>query len=216
MSDPGAARLGEAGRGKARQGTKEDEDMQVVTVSIKGVSPYSQSRAIQSLKSPGEGADAFEQRSWRERMHTHDDGTLFLPPMCIKNCLSDVAKYLSESVPGKGKATYTKHFEAGILITCEWRLTSGNAPIRAAEVPGERLFVPASGKRGDGKRVWRTFPRIMPWEAHGEIYLLDPVLVDKPEKVREYLEHAGKFIGIGRFRPRNNGYYGRFEVVTFE
>ena len=29
---------------------------------------------------------------------------------------------------------------------------------------------------------------------------------------RKHLEEAGKFIGIGRFRPRNNGFYGRFEV----
>jgi hypothetical protein len=26
------------------------------------------------------------------------------------------------------------------------------------------------------------------------------------------LEAAGRFIGIGRFRPRNNGRYGRFAV----
>ena len=36
-----------------------------------------------------------------------------------------------------------------------------------------------------------------------------------PEKVKEYLIHAGQFIGIGRFRPRNNGFYGRFKVNSF-
>ena len=189
--------------------------MKVVTVTIKGASPYSQGRPVQSHKDTGESSDAFEERTWRERMHVRDDGTVFLPPMAIKNCLGDVARYLSESVPGKGKATYTKHFEAGVMIVSEWTMTSDGAPIMAAQVQGERLFVPADGKRGSGKRVWRTFPRIYPWEATGEIVLLDPVLIDKLEKVREYLEHAGKFIGIGRFRPRNGGYYGRFEVVKF-
>jgi hypothetical protein len=28
-----------------------------------------------------------------------------------------------------------------------------------------------------------------------------------------HLHEAGKFIGIGRFRPRNNGFYGRFDVL---
>ena len=26
---------------------------------------------------------------------------------------------------------------------------------------------------------------------------------------------GGQFIGMGRFRPRNNGYYGRFNVENF-
>lgn len=29
----------------------------------------------------------------------------------------------------------------------------------------------------------------------------------------QHLRDAGNFIGVGRFRPRNNGYYGRFKVV---
>jgi hypothetical protein len=128
--------------------------MKILTVSIKGASPYSQSAAIQSHKKTGEGSDAFEERTWRERMHTTDDGRVFLPPMAIKNCLSEVARYLSESVPGKGKSTYTKHFEAGVLITSEWVLTSNGQPVIAANVPPERLFVPADGKRGSGKRVY--------------------------------------------------------------
>jgi hypothetical protein len=27
------------------------------------------------------------------------------------------------------------------------------------------------------------------------------------------LEEAGKFIGLGRFRPQNGGFYGRFAVA---
>jgi len=32
----------------------------------------------------------------------------------------------------------------------------------------------------------------------------------------QHLAEAGKLIGIGRFRPRNNGYYGRFNVTSLE
>ena len=31
---------------------------------------------------------------------------------------------------------------------------------------------------------------------------------------RGHLKEAGQFIGLGRFRPRKNGYYGRFEIVS--
>jgi hypothetical protein len=179
--------------------------------TIVGVSPLSFSAPIQSVRNTGEAHDAFEERTWRERLHVDNDGTVFIPPSAIKNCVSEVAKYLGEAVPGKRGSTYTKHFEAGVLVTQPVSLG-----IAADSVPGERLFVPADGKRGGTKRVWKTFPVIKQWSGQVEIFLLDPILIDKPEKVHEYLSHAGKFIGLGRFRPRNNGYYGRFDVKTFK
>lgn len=181
------------------------------TATLVGISPISFSAPIQSQKNTGESHDAFENRTWRERIHVDKNGDAFIPPMAMKNCLSEVAKYLSESVPGKGKATFTKHFEAGISVIQPMALG-----VKAHKIDGERLFVPASGKRGDGKRVWKTFPYLPEWKVDVEIIVIDPVLVDKPEKVHEYLKHAGQFIGMGRFRPRNNGYYGRFNVENFK
>ena len=31
-----------------------------------------------------------------------------------------------------------------------------------------------------------------------------------------HLKQAGMFIGVGTFRPRNGGYFGRFEVSKFD
>jgi hypothetical protein len=193
--------------------------MMRVIVKLKSVSPYSQSRPIQSAKGTGESADAFEERTWRERLHVDENGKVFIPPMAIKNALPEAAKFLGESVPGKGKATWTKHFEAGLLIVDPVPLG-----IEASKVQGERLFVPADGVRGSGKRVWKVFPVIAEWTGTVEINVLDPLLVSDIEKCKKdvtqcslyrHLEHAGKFIGIGRFRPRNNGFYGRFSVEKF-
>ena len=181
------------------------------TCTLIGDSPISFGRAIQTPKGADEGADDHEERTWRERMHTDEAGVVFIPPTALKNCLADVAKYLSESIPGKGKATYTKHFEAGTMVMDAMSLN-----IKATDVVGERLFVPADGRRGGGKRVWRTFPTIQtPWTTQAIIYLFDPLLIAKPSKVEDYLGFAGRFIGLGRFRPRNNGFYGRFHVADF-
>lgn len=185
--------------------------MKTVFAHIRGVSPYGQSGPIQSVKNTGESHDAFEERTWRERMHVDADGNVFIPPMAVKNMMSDCARFLGETVPGKGKATYTKHFDAGIMV-----VTPAPLGIKADAVQGLRLFVPSDGKKGGGSRVWKTFPVVQKWEADVEIILLDPILIDKPEKVREYLEHSGKFIGLGFFRPRNGGFFGRFEVTKFK
>lgn len=197
---------------------KEKTMLDRVEYTLVGMSKISFSRAIQSVKNTGENHDDFEKRTFRERVHSLTDGTVILPPQAVKKCLQDCAKYLSESVQGKGKSTYTKHFMAGTLETDEIILCDANGKaLKVDELPYERLYVPSDGKQGGTKRVWRQFCYAPEgWTAKGMLYLLDPILIDKPEKVNEYLEHAGKFIGLCRWRPRNGGMYGRFKVNKFD
>ena len=180
--------------------------MKTATVTLRGVSPYSQSKHYSPDKLPKELPKDFEARTWRDRLHTNEAGEVFIPPMAFKNCIAEVAKYLSIQIPGKGKSTFTKHFEAGLMVIDPLVL-----PLKPDNVEGEWLFVPSDGKRGGGKRVSKCFPVIPAWEGDVTFYVLDETITK--DVFIKHLEEAGKFIGIGRFRPRNNGYYGRFEVV---
>lgn len=179
--------------------------MREIIATLKSVSPYSQSRFHNEPKLEKESADDYEARTWRKRCHANDDGNVFIPPMAFKNCLSEAAKYLSIQIPGKGKATYTKHFEAGILVTEPLFLG-----IKIDDVRGEWLHVPSDGRRGGTKRVLKCFPIIPKWSGDVGFYIFDETVT--VDVFRTHLEQAGKFIGIGRFRPRNNGFYGRFDV----
>lgn len=181
--------------------------MRQCVVTLESVSPYSQSRPHDTPKLEKEGANDYEKRTWRNRLHINDDGNVFIPPMSFKNCLSECAKYLGIQIPGKGKATYTKHFEAGVLCT-----EPVDLGIKAEDVRGEWLFVPADGRRGGPKRVWKQFPYVPKWSGEVFFYILDDTIT--PSVFEEHLDQAGKFIGIGRFRPRNNGFYGRFKIAS--
>ena len=181
--------------------------MHVVTAILRSVSPYSQGRYHAIPRNDRETADDHEHRTWRERVHADSNGEVFIPPMALKNCLAECAKFRSEQVPGKGKATYTKHFEAGLLVLDPLRLG-----IQKDDVEGEWLFVPADGRRGSGKRVMKCFPVVQSWEATATIHVLDDAITK--DVFERHLAEAGRFIGMGRFRPRNNGYYGRFEVIS--
>ena len=184
--------------------------MKTAIANLKSITPYSQSRGHQAEKLPKESAEDYERRTWRERLHVDEQtGNVFIPPMAFKNCLSEIAKYLSMQIPGKGKSTYTKHFEAGVMCADPLIL-----PIKAEEVSGEWLFVPSNGTRGGGRRVWRCFPRISAWEGQVKFVVLDETITR--DVFFEHLQQAGAFIGIGRFRPRQNGYYGRFSVEKLE
>jgi hypothetical protein len=209
---PRCARRGTAGPGTTTQGFSnhnEEETMKTAVATLKSISPYSQSRHHVTPKLDKESAADYEARTWRQRLHATDDGFVFIPPMSFKNCLSEVAKYLSVQIPGKGKSTYTKHIEAGILVTDPLVL-----PNRASDVAPEWLFVPADGRRGSGKRVDRCFGVIPQWGGEVTFYVMDETVTK--DVLLHHLKQAGQFIGIGRFRPRNNGYYGRFVVESLQ
>ena len=179
--------------------------MRQIVASLKSVSPYSQSRFHNEEKLEKEGHDDYEKRTWIKRLHINEDGKVLIPPMSFKNCLSECARYISMQIPGKGKATYTKHFEAGVMVTGPLVLD-----ITEDQVKGEWLHVPSDGRRGGTKRVLKCFPYVPQWDGDVIFYIFDDTITE--DVFKYHLEQAGKFIGIGRFRPRNNGFYGRFTV----
>ena len=181
--------------------------MRTVIASLESVSPYSQSKEKDHSfpKKEKETAQDHEARTWMERCHYDQKGMIFIPPMAMKNCVSEIAKFLGIQIPGEGKKTYTKHFEAGILV-----LEGIPLGILKDKVQGEWVFVPADGRRGSGRRVWKCFPLIPSWKGDVTFHIIDDKITG--EVFKYHLEQAGAFIGVGRFRPRNNGFYGRFKV----
>jgi hypothetical protein len=203
----GTARLRAARQDKTRTRKKQ---MKIAVITIKGISPYSQSKHHETPMHDKEGPEDYDRRTWREKLHYNKEGEVFIPPMAFKNCLSEIASFLGMKIIGKGNATYTKHFESGILITDPVMLG-----INMKEVESETLFVPSDGKRGGGKRVYRTFPVIREgWTGKLTVYILDDTITKKVFEI--HIKEAGKFKGVGRFRPSNNGFYGRFEVIKIE
>ena len=190
--------------------------MKTITATLKSISPYSQGRHYTEEKKQGENPRDHESRTWRGRMHVNSEGMVYIPPMAFKNSLSESAKFLSIQIPGKGKATFTKHFEAGVLVTDPLTL-----PIKSDDVQGQWLFVPSDGVRGSGKRVDKCFPLIPEWTGKVAYHVFDETVLTKiptPEGTMTafewILKQSGSFIGIGVFRPRNNGFYGRFIVTS--
>jgi hypothetical protein len=185
--------------------------MKVAICELESESPLSFSKYYKVPELAGEGKGEYEERTWRERIHADAEGNVFIPPMMVKNCLSEAAKYLGIQRPGKGKQNYTKHFEAGIMVT-EPALIG----IKKNDIQFEWLH----GKRGGSTRVPKCFPLINSWKATVKVYIVDDTVTEKDGSGRNAFEHhleeAGRFIGFGRFRPRKNGYYGRFKVNSIK
>ena len=183
--------------------------MIIVKAQLKSVSPYSQSKHYDVPKlNDEESPRDYEHRTWRERCHRdHKTKKVLIPPMAFKKALEEGAKHANMKIEGEGQAKYTKHFERGVAV-----LTPVVLSVKVDDVEGEWLFVPSNGVTGAGKRVSKCFPLIPEWEGTVVFHILDDKITEAIFK--RALEAAGKFIGIGRFRPINRGYYGRFEVVS--
>lgn len=184
--------------------------MRTAIATLKSVSPYSQSKPHNTPKLDGgkEHPDDFTKRTWREYCHSNSTGHIFIPPMQFKKCLDAAAAFLSIKIKGRGNATYTKHFKAGVLVTDPLCL-----PIKKDDVDGEWLFLHSQPSKGEkSPRVMKRYPLIPEWEGDVTFHILDDTITQ--QIFEQVLTEAGNFIGIGRFRPCNGGFYGRFAVET--
>lgn len=182
--------------------------MKTCDVHFSGLAPYSASRAHEEPKLKGETADAYEDRTWKLKAHI-ENGRVFIPPMGFKMAVDRAAKVGGKQVPGKGKATYTKFFESGVIVT---------DPVFVADekdILCERIHANADGVRGSGKRVWRKFPRLDKWSGVVRFTIIAPELIQAPDVFEETVRSAGVSVGVGRFRPERGGYFGRFDCSKF-
>ena len=183
--------------------------MKHAIVKFKSKGPYSQGKYVTVDMKDKESKADYEKRTWREKAHYDQDGQVFIPAMAFANSLKQAAKYLSLPIQGKGKSTYTKNFEAGTLVV-------ENVPIgiNINDMLCDKVFVPSDGIKGSGKRVLKYFPKVLQWEATVDYLIMDNIITESV--FRTALECSGNLIGIGVFRPRNGGYFGRFEITDLQ
>ena len=183
--------------------------MKVATVTLKGVTSYSPGKHVSVPPKEKEAKEDYEKRTWRERAHYDKDGVAFVPGMAFKKCLETAARFLSVNIKGRGKATYTKHFKAGVLV-----IENLSLGVEREDVEGNWLFVPSDGKPGGQSRVNRCFPIFHEWGGDVKFHILDDTIT-RPI-FEQHIKEAGNFIGVGTFRPERGGYFGRFSVENIE
>lgn len=181
--------------------------LKTVTVELESTSAMSHSKRHYETQNDNETFLEHKARTFRAFLHTNTAGYVVIPPMMLKNTWAEAAKFQSMQVPGKGKATYTKHFDAGILVT-----EPAVLPLLAKDVESELLFLPGDCTRGGGKRIEKIYPVIHKWSATAFFHVMDPVITE--DVFAKVSDAAGSFIGFGRFRPRQGGFYGRFRVKS--
>jgi hypothetical protein len=113
---------------------------------------------------------------------------------------------------GARKLKKGKDAGAGLLVEADAILTYDGPKNPNALAKDDRF------RRGDqvvvsGKRVTRTRPTFTEWSAEFTVSVEPDVL--NPETVKEIIAAAGKFVGLGDWRPGapRSGPFGRFTVT---
>lgn len=175
-------------------------------VTIRGLSPLSQSRNHGEPRIEGESLDDYDARTWRSKLNVGPAGTIVIPAHGLHQAIAAAAKYSGRQIPGQGKKTWTAKFTTGIAL-----FDDCDTAIAPAEAQMVTISANSDGVRGSGKRVTRRFPFLPPgWTASFEVMILDPIITETI--FREMLELSGMFIGVGRFRPEKGGTNGRFAI----
>lgn len=182
--------------------------MKQFVAELKGLTPYGQGKMHLEEKLPQELSDAYAERTWRSKLHSAA-GEVYINPVAPKLLLETTARYLGDQIPGKGKATYTKHYRQGVIIPDPIMLG-----VSVEEVEVEKVFTWAEPQRRNGPRVWRYFPVIRQWAGVLTILAIDDIFT--PEVVERHLQLGGKLVGFGVWRPENGGMWGKFDVTSFE
>jgi hypothetical protein len=186
--------------------------MKIAVCRLESASPYSQSKHYDVLTVPKkekEDANAYEQRTWRNRAHFDKKGMTYIPGMSFKKSLEAAAKRRGDKIPGKRNATWTKHFLSGIMVLDDMPLG-----VHVDKVDALPLFVPSDGVSGSGKRVNKIFPIWQEWSGVVTFHILDDEITESAFKAA--LEDSGKFVGLGFWRAERGGMYGRFSVKSVD
>mgnify|MGYP001575074928 FL=1 len=184
--------------------------MKIIDVELKGISPLMQHRY--TLKTEKE--DQSKKKSgvvdyseaWINALYWNDEIGIYQPASHIEGAMIKAATNFQ--IPGRRGKTYKDIFKSSVFVRPDY------IPFR---IKGEPKKLLERGKFDidirpvviQRSRVERARPIFRNWNLKLQIEIHDEQIPE--EVVKEVLDFAGKFCGIGDFRPR----HGRFQVIHF-
>lgn len=168
-----------------------------VEVSIEGVAPLLMNKFTEVKSSESKrGKKVYDPSTEAEKKtYRTETGKLFLPSTHFKASMVKAATDFKMS----GKKSYKDYIKSGVFIEeQEIVLNQQKYEIFACPVVIQRARVMS----------WR--PMFKTWSCSFKVEITDEFV--NPITLKEILEMAGRYKGVGDFRPE----YGRFKVTKFE
>ena len=171
------------------------------SVAIKGMSPLLMNRFLPAelLETKVKRGNA-KDVNVEDKLYLTEDGRPYVPSTYIRNSLIEAGK--SIRIKGKGKSTYSKLLGSSLIVQPD------NIIINSST--GWESFTTTAVNPTTKGRVMVTRPMFKDWTLSFEAVVLDDI---SEEVFRNILDEAGRYVGIGDWRPAKKGMYGKF-IVT--
>lgn len=174
-----------------------------IQVKVEGISPLLMNRfrdtQIEGKSKRRTGAMAAEEIL--DKLYLYEDKP-YIPSVYFRNSIVEASKQFK--ITGKGKSTYSKLVASTLDVNPDMiPLNEGYEPFRIAAV----------NPMTKG-RMMVTRPRFNKWSAQFEIILNDDGVPF--DVINEILEQAGRYVGIGDWRPQTKGQFGKFMITSFQ
>ena len=183
--------------------------MKKYKVIIEGKTPYMQHRMDDTKleeweKKRGriiERDDIAKEDLLRAEFHIYRDidGETYIPSEQIKGSLINAGSFLKSKVGNTKKSM--KNIVAAMFYVFPEKI----------KLPETWIIDKRSAvNRNIKARVICIRPKWENWVAHFELHIDNDTITE--QTVKELLDYAGNYCGIGSFRPTNNGMFGRFQI----
>lgn len=185
----------------------------IYKVKIEGITPYMQHRMDdvklseweKNRKQIIERPDANQEDVTKAEFHSYrnKEGNLYLPSEHLRIAFINGGGYLKSKVGTKTKSM--KSIIAAVLMI---------TPEQILMPEYDEIDKRSAVNRNVKARVMVVRPKWITWEAEFDM-ILDNGTMTK-EMITELITVTGNYVGIGSYRPTNNGYFGRFKLKTLD
>lgn len=168
----------------------------VVNVTSKGTSPLLMNRFVEDTTTTKKTKNTYDDKEEaKSRLYADESGNPYQPGEHIERALQKAGGNFIY----KKRKTYIDYLKAGVFVTPD------AIPHKIADWEIDRRPVVIQKSR-----IMRARPKFPEWELDFQIEIIDPNI--EPAQLKEILDYAGMYIGIGDYRPK----FGRFMVTKFE
>lgn len=185
--------------------------MKKYLVKIVGTTPYMQHRMddvslAEWEKKRGqiiERPEVSQADAVRAEYHCYrnKNGVCYIPSDQIRGALITAGTYTKGKVGAQTKSMKS-------IVAAQFMIAQDEIPLPDYDAIDKRSAVNKNVKA----RVITIRPKWTNWEATFKLDVRNDTITD--ETVKKIISDAGSFVGIGSYRPTNNGMFGQFEVVA--
>ncbi len=187
--------------------------MKQFKIKIQGLTPYMQHRMDDVKletweKSRGlimERPEIALEDLKRAEYHCYRNGAgnCFIPSDQLRGAFINAGSAVKAKVGGRSKSM--KQVVAAMFMVSPEQI----------ELPDFDLVDKRSAvNRNIKARVISIRPKWTTWEVEFTLNVMNDTITT--ETIKQIIEYAGDYVGIGSFRPTNNGMFGRFELIDFK